>query len=56
MHEFRYHYIKPKHVEKEKSCFMDTCSFIVYIKTKDTYAVTAKDVEERFDTFEYFIN
>ena len=32
---------------------MDTDSFIVYIKTEDTYRDNAKDVETRFDTSNY---
>ena len=32
MHEFWYDYVKPKY-EKAKLCYMDTDSFIVYIKT-----------------------
>ena len=35
MYEFWYVYIKPKYGEKAKTCFMDTHSFIVYIKTED---------------------
>ena len=30
--EFWYDYVKPKYSEKEKFCWMDTDSFIVYIK------------------------
>ena len=48
MYEFCYEYIKPKYGEKAKICFMDTHSFIVYIKTEDIYASIAKDVEKRF--------
>ena len=29
---------------------MDTGSFIVYVKTKDTYLDIAKGIETRFDT------
>ena len=32
MYEFWYDYIKPKYCEKSKLCYMDTDSFIVYIK------------------------
>ena len=32
MYSFRYNYVKPKYGEKEKLCYMDTDSFIVYIK------------------------
>ena len=50
MSEFCYDYVKPKYGKKEKLCYMDTDSFIVYIKTNDIYKVTAEDVETRFDT------
>ena len=32
MFEFWYHYVKPKYGEKEKLCYMDTDSFIAYMK------------------------
>ena len=35
MHEFWYDYVNPKYGEKVKLCYMDTESFIVYIKTND---------------------
>ena len=31
-YNFWYNYVKPKYGEKEKLCYMDTYSFIVYIK------------------------
>ena len=33
-YEFWYDYVKPNYAEKEKFCYMDTNSFIHYIKTK----------------------
>ena len=33
--------------------YLDTNSFIVYIKTDDIYIDVAKDVETRFDTSSY---
>ena len=33
MDEFWYDYVKSKHGEKVKLCYMDTDNFIVYIKT-----------------------
>ena len=33
--------------------YLDTNSFIVYIKTEDIYIDVAKDVETRFDTSSY---
>ena len=38
---------------KKKLCYMDTSSFIVYIKSEDIYPNTAKDVEKRLDTSNY---
>ena len=53
MYEFWYDYAKLKHGEKAKLCYMDTDSFIVYIKTDDIYKDIAEDVETRFDTSNY---
>ena len=53
MYEFRYNYVKPKYEEKARSCYMNTDSFIVYIKTEDIYVHIEKDVETRFDTSNY---
>ena len=49
MYEFWYNYIKPKYDKKAKLCYMDTDSFIVYLKTDVIY----KDIETRFDTWNY---
>ena len=46
-YEFWYDYVKSKYVKKAKLCFMDTDSFIVYIKTDDEDI--AEDDETRFD-------
>ena len=53
MYEFWYNYIKPKYSEKSKLSYMNTDSFIVYIKTDDIYKDTAEDVETRVDTSNY---
>ena len=53
MYEFWYNYIKPKYGEKSKLCYVDTDSFIVYIKTEGIYVNIVKDVETRFDTSNY---
>ena len=45
--------MEPKYGEKEKLCYMDGDSFIVYIKNDDIYKDIAKDVETRFDTSNY---
>ena len=49
-YEFQYDYVTPKYDEKAKLYYMDTDSFIVYIKTDDIYKDIAEDVETRFDT------
>ena len=56
MYEFWYDYVKPKYGENAKLCYMDTDSFIVHIKTDDTYKDIAKDVETRFDTTNFEID
>ena len=53
MYELSYDYVKPKYGEKAKLCYMDTDSFIVYIKTDDIYKNITEDVETRFDTSSY---
>ena len=53
MYEFWYDYIKPKYQDKAKLCYMDTDSFIIYIKTEDFYDDFADDVEKWFDTSNY---
>ena len=53
MYEFWYDYIKPKYQDKAKLCYMDTDSFIIYIKTEDFYKDIANDVEKWFDTSNY---
>ena len=50
MHELWYDYTKPKYGENAKVCYMDTDSFIIYVKTDDIYKDTAEDVETRFYT------
>ena len=46
MYEFWSDYVKPKYGKKKKKlCYVDTNSFIVYIKTGDIQVDTAKDVE-----------
>ena len=50
IYEFWSDYVKPKYDEKAKLSYMDTNSFIVYIKTDDTFKGIPEDVETRFDT------
>ena len=47
MYEFWYDYVKPKYGRKTKLCYMDTDSFIVYIKTEGIYSNIPKDVETK---------
>ena len=61
MYGFWYDHVKAKYGEKGKLCYMDTDSFIVYIKDSfigyikadDIYKEIAKDVETRFYTSKY---
>ena len=56
MYEFWYDYIKPRHGENVKLCYMDTDSFIVNLTTEDIYKDIAKDVEKVFNTSNYQID
>ena len=56
MYEFWYDYMKPKYGNKVKSCYMDTDSFIMNIKTNGFYKEFASDIENRFDTSNYELN
>ena len=50
INKFSYDNVKPKYGEKAKLCYMDTDSFIAYIKTEGIYSDISKDVETNFDT------
>ena len=50
MFEFWYDQIKPKYGKKAKLYYMDTDSFIVYIKTDDIYKDIAVNVETKLET------
>ena len=56
MYEFWYDYMKPKYGDNVKLCYMDTDSFIMHIKTEDSYKDIANDVEKRFHTSNYEVN
>ena len=56
MHEFWYDYMKPKHNDNVKLCYMDTDRFIMNIKTNDFCEDITNDVENRFDTSNYEVN
>ena len=48
--EFWYDYLKPMYGDKIKSCYTDTDSFIMHIKTYDFYKDICADVDKWFDT------
>ena len=50
MYNFWYDCVRIKYGEKAKLCYIDTNSFIVYIKTDDNYKDIAEDFETIFDT------
>ena len=53
MYGFWSDYVKSKYNVKSKLCYMDTNSFIVYIKTDDINKDIAEDVWTWFDTSNY---
>ena len=53
MQEFWYDNLKAKYAEKQKSCYKDTDSCIVYTKAKDINIYIAGDIEKRFYTSNY---
>ena len=53
MYKSLYDYVKPKYGKKAKLCYIDTESFIKYIKTDSIYKEMAEDVENKFDTSNY---
>ena len=50
INEFWYEYLKPRYGEKANFCYIDTDSFIIYIKTDDIYHDIVEDVKTRFHT------
>ena len=50
MFEFWYDYLKPMYGDKIRSCYTDTDSFIMHIKTDDFYNDISADVNKWFDT------
>ena len=53
IYEFLYYYVKSEYGKKTKLCYMNTDSFILYIKTDDIYKDIAENVETRFFTSSY---
>ena len=56
MYEVWFNYIQPKYQENAKLCYIDTDSFIIYIKSEDVYEDIADNVEKKFDTSDYKVN
>ena len=50
MYKFWYDYIKPKYQNNAKLCYMDTGSFIIKIKTEDSYEDIVDDVKKLIPT------
>ena len=53
MYKFWYDYFKPKYGDRAKLCYADTDSFIIYIKTEDSFQDISNDIEKWFDTSNY---
>ena len=53
IYEFWYAYMKPKHGDKAKLCYINTDSFVIHTITDDFYRDIANDVERWFDTSNY---
>ena len=49
MYVFWYDCIKCKYKQNARLCYVDTDSFVIYIKTEDFYKYIASDVERCFD-------
>ena len=56
MYKFWHDCIKPKYGDKAKLCYMDTDSFVIYIKIEDFCKDIANNVERWFDTSNYYVN
>ena len=56
MYNFWCDYIKPKYQDNARLCYVDTDSFIIYVKTEDAYEDIASDVEKIFNTSNYEVN
>ena len=53
MYEFWYDYVKPEYGEKAKFIYMDTDSFIIYIKSHDIYKDIAENLKTKIDFLNY---
>ena len=55
MYLFWYDYVKTKFSEKSTLCYMDTDSFIVYIKTEDIYKDLSRFVTSNFEIDRHYL-
>ena len=53
MYVFWYDYVKPKYAEKARLYYIDTDSFIFYIKQKTLTQILQNMFKTRFDTSHY---
>ena len=53
MYEFWYDYSKSKYGDKAQLCYMDTDSFVIYIKTDYFFKDINDEVDKRFGTSNY---
>ena len=53
IYEFWYDYLKSKHGDKVKLCYMDKGRFIIHIETEDFYEAIENNVDMWFDTSAY---
>ena len=56
MHGFWYKYIKLKYEGKTKLCWMNTDSFIVYIKADYIFKDIPEDIEMGSDPWNYYLD
>ena len=56
MYECWFNYKKPKYDRKARLLYMDTNSFIVYVKADDIYKDITENVETKFDNSNYDLN
>ena len=53
LYTFKYGHMIPKWVKKSKFNYMDTESYYIVVETDDIYQEIIRDVEKRFDTWNY---
>ena len=53
MYDCWYDYVKPRYLEKAKSCYVDIDSFTVHVKSEDMDKDPAGNVQKSFDASNY---